>query len=167
MNKVKNVCLLDQDNYFLENRFFYLDPKTKEFKIPENGLEINPPDLNKLKLGHKAQWDKNKKEWVYDEIENNDTFIMKNLNPDYFFKIARTKKLQEVENYILDKFISGEVVIDEKLIEYKEKIYNLPKLIMENKIEKPQLKNDIELYKKTKNPEDILDFNWPSYSFEE
>lgn len=167
MNKIKNICFLDDDNYFLENRNIYLNPKTKSFKFEKNYYEIPSPDKNKLNDAFRAKWNFDINEWEYEDTKKKNLSISDSKNPMYFFRLAREIRLDEIDDYILKQVDNYDYEIDPKLLEYKEELVNLPRLIEENKIKMPEIKSDVSLYINTKNPEDVIDFEWPQYTFKD
>lgn len=164
MEKSKGFCYLDSDNYFLFYKVLYRDPKKGEIIPDDNAYEIPQPDMNHIVNGIKAKWNFKKKAWVYEtKPEEN---ILLNLDPMYYFRIARKRRLDYVNEYIMNQVQKGIFTIDPKLTEYKNKVFNLPQLIEDGEINAPLITDDISKYKTTKNPEDMIIFNdWPEYNF--
>lgn len=168
MDKGKEFCILDENNNFVDIVKHYPNPKKLEdFGVSEQSLDIPKPDLELIQNGHTARWDFEKENWIYTDHKSEEKNIHTNPNPMFYFRMARNNKLNEIDEYIIKKIQNGTYKVGTKLLQYKEDIYNLPEKIQNKDIEPPVLNSDISEYKKTKNPEDMIIFNWPTYKFRE
>lgn len=165
MEKSKDVCILDADNYYIDSVRIFKNPKNKfSFSMPENTHDIPLPDYNMIKRNIKAKWDSENKVWNYVENENTQSLVNQ-ANPMYYFTMARKRRLEEIDDYIVEQSLKGTYKIPTKLEKYKNDVYSLPEKIKNNEVSAPEIKKENNTYAETKNPEDMIVFDWPTYAF--
>jgi len=165
-NNSKEVCILDENNYFIGTKILYRDPKNKE-RIEDsiNSYDIPKPNLKFILDNIKAKWNFDNEEWIYEDNKPSKPFKSEELNPMYYFRLARKRRLEYIEKYVLAKIQSGTFTYPTKLKKYKQDIYELPLRIENGEIEPPAINEDLEKYNKTKDPEDMIIFDWPTFAF--
>jgi hypothetical protein len=162
MEKIKKVCILDDENYFISQKTLYRNSRcSTTFGSLENSHEIPEPNLELLDDGYKAKWNFENSTWDYIDTKEEDPYSLMNNPPSYYFLMARMARLQEVQEQITEELLNGNFDNYESLMKYKNELYYLPEKIEKNEIDEPILVNDITKYRETKNPEHMITFNWP------
>jgi len=164
--KTIELCILDSNNYFVGTKIVHRDPKNKDtFGDAIDAHEIHKPDMNKILDNYKAKWDTKKNDWIYEDSKPKKPFDTNEMNPMYYFRISRQRKLDYVEEYVLQQIQKGTFTYPTKLKKYKQDLYDLPLMIENGNIEPPKINDNLETFNNTKNPEDAIIFNWPQFAF--
>lgn len=161
------LCVLDKNNYFIGTKIVHRDPKNKnKFGDAIDAHEIPKPDMAKILDNWSARWDTLKNDWIYEDNKPKKPFDQSKLNPMYYFRIVRKRKLDYINAYVLKQIQAGSFTYPTKLKKYKQDLYELPLKIEKGEIDPPHIEEDsLAKFNQTKNPEDIIVFDWPTFAF--
>src|SRR6056300_224700 len=99
--KSKELCILDENNYFVDVIKVFIDPKQEDqFAIPKSAFDIPYPNINYLDNGMVAKWNFDSKKWVYEEQSGSDSNFIP--DPLDILKVARDLRLRNSDFIILE-----------------------------------------------------------------
>ena len=190
--KYKNVCRVDDNGIFTGFMRVYRDPRSGQFLVKPNSLDVDAPDVARIGTGEvRAKWNHDKKEWVYlkidKKVEQNEQhpeatdsrthptassryYVMsdeeRNQEANQILTYIRNKRLEDTDVLVLRAYETGKAV-SKKIQKYREELREIPNKIREGSFSKPSLKSEIfeqgdDVILKTKTTELINFDHWPT-----
>tara|TARA_B100001094_G_C17905482_1_gene658592 strand:- start:222 stop:737 length:516 start_codon:yes stop_codon:yes gene_type:complete len=157
----KDVCILDENNYFLRQVRIFRDPRDPEnFLYPPNAHEIDPPEVHLLESGHLALWNTEDSVWVYEHPEP-ESNSQPPVDPMYALRVSRDYRLHKSDIHVLQCYENGEPV-SEAVKKYRIELRDIPNKIADGTYSEPIVNPDPEPDARFKEPSGLIIFeNWP------
>lgn len=161
--KSKELCILDENNYFVDVIKVFIDPKDEDnYAIPQSAFDIPYPNINYLDNGMVAKWDIETKKWLYEEQSGPDTDFVP--DPLDILKVARDMRLRNSDFIILEAIENSDNTKLEAIKEYRSELRVLVDKIVNGELPQPELNPNPNPFIAKRDPAELIIFeDWPVY----
>jgi hypothetical protein len=160
-SKTKEVCILDNNNYFIDVVRVFLDDKTGKLALPPYAHEIPCPNINFIRDGLIAKWNFENQNWNYEET-NSSEVTEKQPDPMDVLNVAKDMRLEQTDSMLLEAIELGDNSNLEAIKGYRNELRNIIPKIRNGEMEPPVLNPDPNPFLIKKDPAELIIFdNWP------
>lgn len=161
-SKTKEVCILDNNNYFIDVVRVFVDQKTGELALPPYAHAIPYPNINFVRDGMLAKWNFTSNTWSYEESTDMMESSEKQPDPMDVLNVAKDMRLEQTNNLLLEAIELGDTSKLDLIKKYREELRNIIPKIRNGEIEPPGLNPDPNPFLMSKDPAELIIFdNWP------